>query len=228
MGPVALPDIPGQGSSAGARGHGSVAARSPERLRVLVESHGPALRHYLARLGVPSADLEDAAQEVFLVVSARLGALEPAFERSFLFSTAFRVALNARRSKARRLRTTEELGSAVDEPQPSVEDLSDQLYARELLDEALEQLPTDCRLVFLLHELHDLPLASVAKRLGLPRGTVMSSTAPSARHLRRMRDPNRSHGGFRSLEGALCAGARGRAGQRSGRCRDRELVGARR
>jgi glucose/mannose transport system substrate-binding protein len=174
MGPVALPVVPDQGFSAAARGGGGVAARSPERLRVLVESHGPALRHYLARLGVPLADLEDAAQEVFLIVSARLGALEPAFERSFLFSTAFRVALNARRSKARRLRTTEELGTVVDEPQPSVEDLSDQLYARELLDEALEQLPTDCRLVFLLHEVHDLPLASVAKRLGLPRGTVMS------------------------------------------------------
>ncbi len=173
MAPVAsLPGVSGHASSAGARARAG--ARIQARLRVLVEAHGPALTHYLGRLGVPPADVEDAAQEVFLIVSAKLAALEPAFERSFLFSTAFRVALNARRNKARRLRTTEELGTAVDEPQPSPEELSDQLYARELLDEALEQLPTDCRLVFLLHEIHDLPLTSVAKRLGLPRGTAMS------------------------------------------------------
>src|SRR5262249_13187120 len=51
---------------------------------------------------------------------------------------------------------------------------ADRLSARSLLDDALEQLPVDARLVFLLSELEEMPVARIATRLGIREGTVAS------------------------------------------------------
>ncbi len=151
----------------------SVADRE-RRLRVLVEQNRPALGRYLARMGVPSAELDDAMEEAFVVVATKLAYLPVGSERAFLFASAHRVAGNTRRGHHRRLRASQQLAFLPSDPQPSTEDLTDQLYARAMLEEALDDLPLDLRLVFLMFELHEMPLASIAGRLGLPEGTVTS------------------------------------------------------
>src|SRR5690349_6787345 len=71
-------------------------------LRALFDTHLAFVWRSLRRLGVPPAATDDAAQEVFLIASRKLGDIELGRERSFLFAIALRVAANARRSFARR------------------------------------------------------------------------------------------------------------------------------
>ena len=156
--------------------HGAVHVfRSPaehHRLRAIVSEHSRALARYLAREGVPSAELDDALQEVFLVVAAKLPVLPADAERAYLFATAFRVACNARRGQHRRERTRDGLMLVPDDPRPGADQIIDDVSARALLEDALDDLPNDARLVFVLSEVHEMPLARIAERLGLPGGTV--------------------------------------------------------
>src|SRR5687767_12477047 len=72
------------------------------RLRELVDAYFEFIWRSLRRLGVPAADTDDAAQEVFLVASRRLADIVEGSERSFLFGTALKVASTQRRSAERR------------------------------------------------------------------------------------------------------------------------------
>jgi glucose/mannose transport system substrate-binding protein len=144
------------------------------RLRALVDRNRTALARYVTRLGVPQSELDDVMQEAFVVTAARLAGLEPGTERAFLFATALYVAQNTRRGLRRRQRTADSFIDLPSEPLPAADDLTDQLRARAMLEEALEQLPNETRLVFFLFELQDVPLARIARRLGLPEGTVAS------------------------------------------------------
>jgi glucose/mannose transport system substrate-binding protein len=163
------------GSSLGARLGGEGATHAPDRLRSLVVAHEGAVRQHLAtRLGVPSADVEDVAQEVFLVAAFKLAQIEPGCERAFLFATAHRLAGNARRGQRRRGRTIEQLLVTPTHAPPNPEELIDQLCARSALDEALESLPSDERAALVLYELRDVAIPEIGSRLGVPDGTVAS------------------------------------------------------
>src|SRR5690349_2580769 len=72
------------------------------RLRALLNEHFELVWRTLRRLGVPVSDLDDAAQQVFLVVRRKLAAIEPGKEKPFIFQTALRVASDARRTLRRR------------------------------------------------------------------------------------------------------------------------------
>jgi RNA polymerase sigma-70 factor (ECF subfamily) len=65
----------------------------------------------LRRLGVPEAAIEDAAQEVWVIVHRRLDALEsPRAVRSWLFQIARRVAARHRRGEQRSRRKIDAFG----------------------------------------------------------------------------------------------------------------------
>jgi RNA polymerase sigma-70 factor (ECF subfamily) len=130
------------------------------------------------RLGIPARDVDDAVQQVFLVAATKLPAIVVGSERAFLFSTASRVAANMGRLIRRRSRTIvqaagpEPPDSLSDEPSP--EEVSDMLRARELMDRILDEMPDPLREVFVLFELEELPVAEVAAVLSVPIGTVGS------------------------------------------------------
>src|SRR5512142_2066304 len=73
-------------------------APSAQRVRALVDAHFEFVWRSLRRLGLSSADADDATQEVFLVAIRRLDDIDPESERSFLYGTALRVAAVQRRS----------------------------------------------------------------------------------------------------------------------------------
>ncbi len=149
-------------------------AEADRRFRELVEAHRGAVLRYIGRLGVPPAEIEDAVQEVFVVLASRLPILDPGTERAFLYATAVRVSQNSRRGQRRRQRMSGKLIEHPMEPLPGADVLADHHRARAMVEEALEQLPGDARLVYLLCELHEMPLGRIAERLGLPEGTVAS------------------------------------------------------
>jgi RNA polymerase sigma-70 factor (ECF subfamily) len=161
-------------------GSGIATARTPARtraadarLRALVDGQFDFIWRSLRRLGIPAVDADDCAQQVFLVASRKLDDILPGCERPFLFSTALRVASDARRSRSRRREVFED----VDEPRdsaPNPEQVAEQKSSRALLDEVLDSLPMELRAVFVLFELEELPSTEIADMLAIPVGTVAS------------------------------------------------------
>ena len=161
-----------------------------DRLAAMFEAHFALVWRSLRRLGVHPDSVDDATQEVFVVASRRLAAIERGKEKAFLLGTALRVASTARRTTARR--RTDELDDPVsDTLRP--DELLERKRARELLDEIIADLPEDTRAIFVLFELEAMTMAEIAVVLELPPGTVASRlrrareafAAAVARHERR-------------------------------------------
>jgi RNA polymerase sigma-70 factor (ECF subfamily) len=128
----------------------------------------------LRRLGVPATDVDDCAQQVFWVAARKLDAIHEGSERPFLFSTAMRVASDARRSRTRRREVHEEDPTEAADPGPDPEEATARRHARAVLDQVLDAMPMDLRAPFVLFELEELPTAEIAALLHLPGGTVAS------------------------------------------------------
>lgn len=143
-----------------------------QRLTAIVNRHLGFVERVLRNFGVPEADLDDASQRTFIVVTNRLDDIIPAAEKSFLFRAAKHVASHVRRSMARR--RTEPIDDALPCLEESPEQLISQKKARELLDELLSRLPEDLRMVFTLFEFEDLTVPEIAQLLELPVGTAAS------------------------------------------------------
>jgi RNA polymerase sigma-70 factor (ECF subfamily) len=145
-----------------------------ERLRVLMVDHHAFVWRTLRRLGVPAADVEDASQQVFLVVHRRLAEIVPESERSFLYQTALRVTADWRRSQRRRNLDAVSVLPEVPDGTASPEEMVDRQRQRALLDQILDHLPIKLRAVFVLFELEEMTLVEIATMTGMPLGTVAS------------------------------------------------------
>lgn len=149
-----------------------IAPASSGRLEQLFVAHYGWVWRALRRFGVPESTVDDAAQQVFLVLSDRLQQVAPGKERAFLTGVALRVAANARRS-ARRRRSDPDLSIAEHAAEGlDPEQLVDLKQRRELLDSWLDALPLELRAPFVLFELEGLVLAEIAELLEVPLGTV--------------------------------------------------------
>lgn len=146
------------------------------RLAALVDAHYDLIARSVRRLGVPAGDVDDAAQQVFLIAARKLHEIRPGAERSFLFQTALRVAADSRRARRRRREVNEPSGDseAVVSGAPLADDLVDLYRARKQLDEILDGMPLDLRAVFVLTEFEQFTMAEIATLLELSPGTVAS------------------------------------------------------
>jgi RNA polymerase sigma-70 factor (ECF subfamily) len=127
-----------------------------------------------ARLGVPHSALDDACQNVFLVVHRRLSEFEGrASLRTWLFRITHKVAADARRTQ-RRKGAVDELSDAVADSAPDPAERAARGEALSVLERLLDQLEDDRRAVFVLAELEQLPLHEIADALGLNPNTAGS------------------------------------------------------
>lgn len=156
-------------------------SRQQRRLAKLVNQYVGFVERVLRNMGVGEDDLDDAVQRTFIVVANRLDDIVVGAERSFLFKSAKHMASHVRRSRARF-----ERHEPLDEQLPcdgeSPEQLITQKKARELLDEILEGMPEDLRVVFSLYEFEDLTMQEIASLLEIPTGTVASRLRRSREH----------------------------------------------
>jgi RNA polymerase sigma-70 factor (ECF subfamily) len=164
------------------------------RLERLIAEEYRLVWRLLRRFGVPESAVDDATQQVFLVIAERLADIKPESERSFAFGTALRVAQSVRRRAAREAPELEPELRVAEQPLP--DELSDQRRARERLDRILDALPDELRSVFVLFELEGMTSPEIAAVSGLALGTVAS-------RLRRAREQ------FRALVGAHNSGSQG-------------------
>ena len=155
-------------------GAGTRSAAADARLRGMVSAYFDFVWRSLRRLGVPETDVDDCAQQVFWVAARKLDDIQAASERAFLFSTAMRVASDARRSRSRRREVHEDDAAEAFDPGPDPEQIADRQEARAVLDQVLDAMPMDLRAPFVLFELEELPTAEIATMLDLPAGTVAS------------------------------------------------------
>lgn len=146
----------------------------PDRARLarVVESDYQFVWRLLRRLGVSPQSVDDATQQVFLVVAERLPDVREGSERSFAFGAALRIAQSLRR------RAHREPASAETDERPSLipgpDQLTEQRRNRERLDRVLSELSIELRSVFVLYELEGLSAPEIAELCELPLGTVSS------------------------------------------------------
>lgn len=126
------------------------------------------------RLGVRPADVDDAAQQVFLVVHRQLHQYDGRCKmRTWIFGIARRVVADYRKRAHRRHEIV--TGRCPDlAVQPSQVRRIEHGQRRALLEQALELLDDAKRAVFVLYELEELPMSEVAEAVGCPLQTAYS------------------------------------------------------
>lgn len=136
--------------------------------------HGPFVHRVLGRLGVHPADVDDAFQEVFVVIHRRLPDFEPdASVRPWVYGICARVASRHRRRKSTSREVASEEAAEPIDPSTPIDSITTK-QAREALSVILDQLDDEKREVYVLHELEELTIPEVAKSLGCPVPTAYS------------------------------------------------------
>ncbi len=127
----------------------------------------------LRRLGVPESQVEDAVQDVFLVIHRRLEDFEARSSlRTWIFGIVMRVAARQReqlRHRAHRFSvvdtgTLDELNAAAG---PDPFDQLVQRQAADLIERVLSELTEDKRNMLVMVELEQMPVVEVARVLDL-------------------------------------------------------------
>jgi RNA polymerase sigma-70 factor (ECF subfamily) len=147
----------------------------PQRLRALFDAHYDSVWRFLARHGVPAGEVDDAAQQVFMILIAKdADAVVEGKERGFLLGVALRVAQNLRRSIERRREVGDDALALAVLGSPGHDEALDQRRASATLDRILDTMPEDIRTVFVLFELEQHTMIDIADLLNIPAGTVAS------------------------------------------------------
>lgn len=139
----------------------------------------------LRRLGVPAAALDDATQEVFVVVHRRWGDLDPdAAERSWLYGIARRVAADMHRKQRRARRKLDALPQP-EAPQP-LEQTLERAEAADVVRSFLQSLDEGHRMVFVLCDVEGMTAPEVSDTLGIKVNTVYSRLRNSRRRFEKV------------------------------------------
>jgi RNA polymerase sigma-70 factor, ECF subfamily len=125
-------------------------------------------------LGVPESLVEDAVQDVFVVVHRRMSDFHPSTSaRAWLYQIARRVARDHRR-KVRRKGGLDPLPETLSDDRPDAADSYERTEAVKLLGEILAELDEKGREILVFTELEEIKPPELAELLGLPLNTVYS------------------------------------------------------
>jgi RNA polymerase sigma factor (sigma-70 family) len=159
-----------------------VAERDQRAFALLVRRHGPMVLAVCQRLTGHAQDAEDAFQGVFLTLARRAGAVaHPEAVGNWLYGVAVRTAREARAAAARRRAREAPTDPLPDPGRPDPDPLPPD--ARAALYEELARLPDKYRTPVVLCDLGGEPQAALARRLGVPVGTVYSRLATARARL---------------------------------------------
>jgi RNA polymerase sigma-70 factor (ECF subfamily) len=165
-------------------------APSPE-FDTLFTTHYAYVCRTLSYLGVPAATVEDAAQDVFMVLHRRLDDYDPARDvRSWLWGIACRVEHTRRRTRARADRKLRVAPPPVSPREPD-EELALREQA-EIVERFVATLPDKLRDAFVLSQIEGLAAPDVAEALGVPLNTVYSRIRLARERLARRLDAVRA------------------------------------
>ena len=154
-------------------------------MRSIYRAHARFVWLSLQRLGVQPSDLDDVAQDVFVIVHRRLDSFDrTARITTWLFGICLRVAANYRR---RRRWTCELLTGSVEDNRPATLVAADEVLVRreerEIAERALDRLDVAKRATFVMFELESLSCLEIAAIMDVPIGTVFSRLNGARREL---------------------------------------------
>lgn len=180
----------------------AVSACLPVRLsfRDVYRSNYTYVWRSLLRLGVADATVDDAVQDVFIVVHRKLDDFEGrAAVRTWLFAIARRVAMRYR-DRARRNAVDDEAEpetetSSVDRP----DDALSRAEALRRLQFWLDELDDDKRAVFVLSEFEQMRAPEIADTLGVNLNTVYARLRAARLHVTRRARRHENLEGYRPL-----------------------------
>ena len=134
--------------------------------------HGDFVWRCLRALGVPERALDDAAQEVFIVVHRGLdGFRGESLLRTWLYGVVRNVAFKQAR-RARRKERAEPLDEGIRSPDPTPSEHAQEAQAAEFVQRFAASLEQKKREVFVLALLEQLSAPEVAEMTGVPLNTV--------------------------------------------------------
>jgi len=148
--------------------------------RLVADCHAAVYR-YLYRLTGSAEDAEDLTQQAFLIAQQKLGQLrDPARARGWLLAIARSCFLkNWARRSSRPIGRVDVDWDAVPADIPD-----DDTIDRQKLQQVLDGLPRDYRVVLLMFYFEGHSYRQIARKLRVPIGTVMSRLARAKSHLR--------------------------------------------
>lgn len=154
-----------------------VATADGTDLEALYRAHFDFVWRSLRRLGVEKASLDDAAQDVFLVVHRRLQDYTGGSAKAWLFAIAQRVASDHRRRVRRKggLLPLDERVASAGRDGPLAGALRHE--ASGIVMEFLQDLDDDRRAAFILAELEQMTAPEIGQALGVNVSTVYSRIA---------------------------------------------------
>ena len=157
----------------------------------LANEHKDAVYRQMLRACGNREDAEDVLIEALLKAYEHMQQLnDPAAFRAWLAQIARRVCWQLKEREALspllQLSILEEEGAAIKDPKPPVDSELALRRMKELLENAVKQLPPSAREVFVLRDMKELPGEEVARRLGISL-TSMKSRLHRARKLLRER-----------------------------------------
>lgn len=139
----------------------------------LYEEHFDFVWKAVRRLGVPSASLDDAVQDVFMVVHRRAAEFEGRSSvKTWLFGIVVHVARAHRRRRT--LDALDDPDAVIDPRARSPHALAEAAEAKRVLHEVLDKLDDERREVFVLIELSEMSAPEAAEVLGVKLNTVYS------------------------------------------------------
>jgi len=151
-------------------------------------SHFHEVCRWLHAMGCREADLEDLAQEVFLVVRRKLDRFDGRNLGGWLYAIATRVASgHRRRAWVRRVL----LGARDATPEPiadedSPADLLERKQDRQLLARVLAKMSARRRAAFVLFEIEGYSGEEIARLLRIPEATVRTRLFHARREFQRL------------------------------------------
>src|SRR5262245_22543464 len=160
-----------------------VARRDDAAFMALVRRHGAMVLSVARRVLGHVQDAEDTFQATFLVLAKRAASIQRReLLGNWLYGVAYRTALEARRLASRR-RASEMQVSVMPEPAVCPPEAGRELPA--LVDQELARLPDKYRIPIVLCDLEGQSRKDVARRLGIPEGTLSSRLATARQRLAR-------------------------------------------
>jgi len=127
----------------------------------------------LRGLGVPTANLDDATQDVFLAVHRQLPTFRGDAEiRTWVYGITRHVAANHRRRHRRKSAVLEPLQTEHGDPRPDPWEHAAGVEAASFVEQFLSTLDTKEREVFLLALMEEMTIPEVAGALSIPLNTA--------------------------------------------------------
>ena len=168
-------------------------AQDPVAFQAFVTRYERLVFAVLSQMLGHGSHVEDLAQEAFLRAYLAFPRFNPAGPRPsrWLLTIAARLAVNEGKWRGRRAVTGDPAPEPATWTTPESESVRGELGRA--IERAIAELPAERRAVFILAELHELPLAEIAMVLGIPENTAKTRLFRARAQLRDLLGPQRSN-----------------------------------